>query len=608
MTASSRRPSRRPSTLALVPWAVLLVGLVTTLLLPGPVDGPVIRTALLVTIGALFGSLVLSLLIAAARDPSRKVALVLLAAGVALWAAGSALLSAGQTVEEVPFPSPGEVLYLSAYLGMVAFLLLDVPRQRLPATAVWLETVVVCSGGACLATFVMLTPFASSLSGDGVRLLIALIYPMLDVLLAVIVVGQVLLGLRRRSLRNGLLAAGFLGLAVADSSLAVYAASGGTYTASLGLELLWGGSFAAIVTAACHPSAVQRSTREGHHAGLLLAAASVALAVLVLRPDGSVEPYVTVPAIVALVTTGARMLLALREAHGAAEALRLSLTDELTGLPNRRALLAAADEALRGDRRLGLLLLDLDGFKDINDSMGHQVGDQVLVLVAQRMQARLGSRVVVARLGGDEFALLVQGGEEIELYEIAQAARSVLRAPMRMDGMDLSLDGSIGITVREPGDSSTELLRRADIAMYQAKHSGSGTLLFDTTQDGFSRQRLRRGEELRQAIADDQLVVWYQPQIDSRTRRVVAMEALVRWQHPTEGLLGPVLFLPDARRAGLMPALTEWVTRAAVRDARRVARRRLPLPVCDQLGAAGAPGRTAAAAAVPGPRGVRPAG
>jgi EAL domain-containing protein (putative c-di-GMP-specific phosphodiesterase class I) len=148
--------------------------------------------------------------------------------------------------------------------------------------------------------------------------------------------------------------------------------------------------------------------------------------------------------------------------------------------------------------------------------------------------------------------------------------RVVLQEPLRVDNIDLAIDASVGITVREAADtSSTELLRRADIAMYEAKQSRVGALLFDSSQDGFSRQRLRRGDDLRQAIAEDQLVVWYQPQVAAVTRELVGMEALVRWQHPTEGLLAPIAFLPDARRSGLMPALTETVIRRVLADTRR---------------------------------------
>ncbi|HMO12428.1 MAG TPA: bifunctional diguanylate cyclase/phosphodiesterase, partial [Actinotalea sp.] len=277
-----------------------------------------------------------------------------------------------------------------------------------------------------------------------------------------------------------------------------------------------------------------------------------------------------IPAVVTLAATGWRLILALREARGAAEAMRLSLTDELTGLPNRRSVLQATDHAIQHQGPVSLLLLDLDAFKDINDSLGHSIGDDVLISLGERMRDVAMPGHVVARLGGDEFAVIVPSEDELELFEIAQTIRGVLRRPLRVEGIDLSLDASVGIAIREESDTSAvEMLRRADVAMYEAKQSRAGVLLFDRAQDGMSHLRLLRGEALRQAIADGQLIAWYQPQVDARTRQVVAMEALVRWWHPTEGLLPPIAFLPDARRAGLMPALTEAIMRQVIADAVR---------------------------------------
>ena len=375
---------------------------------------------------------------------------------------------------------------------------------------------------------------------------------------------------RHRSLSTALLTLGFLGLAVADSYF-ILSLTSDVYSSSVVLDAVWGVSFAAIVDGACaRPRPAVAGPLWRNSAYLLPLAAAPAVEVLVLNPVGIIGRCVTAPAVVTLVGTAVRMMLALHEAQGAAEATRLSLTDQLTGLPNRRALLVAAGEALRSGSPLGLALLDLDGFKEVNDTLGHAVGDEVLRSLANRMRAALDQEVLVARLGGDEFSLLARGDNGLRLYEIAEQVRAVLRNPLRVDGIDLSIDASVGITIREAGDtSSTELLRRADIAMYEAKQSRAGVLLFDASQDGFSRQRLRRGEELRLAMAQGQLVVWYQPQVDARTRDVVALEALVRWQHPTEGLLAPAACLPEARRAGLMFTLTEVVMHIVLADLRR---------------------------------------
>ena len=572
MSTKRSAPSRDrlASALSAAAWLVAAAGTAITMWLPGSSSGPAVRTALLATLAVFFVLLLARLVHAANRQPARRIQLLILAGGVASWAAGSATLSASQAVSAVTFPAPGEALYLASYVGIAGFLLLDVRRRELPTATVWLEAAVVCCASACLAAFVVLTPLSGTFPRGGLVLLLAVLYPLLDLILATVVLAQVLLRRRERSVRSATLAIGFLALAAADSSF-ILSLARDDYTSSVALDLMWGVSFALIVGGACARTARTTSQPvDQQSTGVLLAASGVALAVLVLHPGGVIGWCVTAPATVTLVCAGARMLLALREARGAAEALRLSLTDELTNLPNRRALLAATDQRLAAGAPLGLMLLDLDGFKDVNDSLGHGAGDEVLVTMARRMRSVLDADVLVARLGGDEFSVLVPGGDELALLETAQLLRAALQEPLRVETLELSLDASVGITVRDEADSSaTELLRRADIAMYQAKQSGAGALLFDASQDGFSRHRLRRGEDLRQAIDGGQLRVWYQPQVDSRTREVVAVEALVRWQHPTEGLLSPVAFLADARSCGLMQALSEAVVELVLADTRR---------------------------------------
>ena len=567
--ATSRTGERLIGRLGHASWVVPLVGFAVSRVLPGSSDGAPVRLAVFITLAVFFVALLARLLLSAARHRDRRLSLLILAAGVGLWAAGSVTVSASQTVEAVTFPAPGEVLYLVSYLGIAAFLLLDVPGRVMATATVWLEAAVVCGAAVCLAAFAVLTPLSGTFAHGGLALLLAVLYPLIDLVLCMTVLAQMMLHQRDRSLRTFALIGGFLCLAVADGSF-IAGLSSDAYTSSVALDTLWGAGFAAIVGAACARRVDSARLVELQHTGLLPAAAGLAVVVLVLRPAGVIGWLVASPAVLTLVCTGARMVIALREARGAAEALRLSVTDELTGLPNRRALLAAADDALRQGVPLGLALLDLDGFKDVNDTLGHGVGDEVLISLALRIRAALAPEVVVARLGGDEFALLVPGDDEVGLMEIAQRMRVVLQTALRVESIDLSIDASVGITVRRVDDTSPiELLRRAEIAMYEAKLSREGVLAFDPSQDGFSRQRLRRAEELRQAISADHLVVWYQPQVEARTRRVVAMEALVRWQHPVEGLLQPMTFLPDARRAGLMPALTEAVIRQVMRDARR---------------------------------------
>jgi len=204
----------------------------------------------------------------------------------------------------------------------------------------------------------------------------------------------------------------------------------------------------------------------------------------------------------------------------------------------------------------------------------------VLRFVALRMREAVSPDVMVARLGGDEFAILLHSTDEILLLEIAQQVLAELSKPVIVDGIEICPSGSVGIAVVTEADrEDSEVLRRADVAMYQAKGTRTGAALYDAHLDEFSRSRLLMAEDLRRGIAEGQIEVWYQPQVDAATKQVHAVEALVRWRHPTEGLLSPVAFLPAARRAGLMGALSDTIARLAVRDLQQLLRVGLDLRV-----------------------------
>jgi len=549
-------------------WVVVVGGAGVGLIARTRVGETQVQNILLVVLATFFALVLAQLLLAAARAvPARRAALLALVAGVSLWAAGSATLTAGEGIGVQAFPDPSEASFLASYVGLAAYLLLDVARPRVRTVAVWLEAVVVCGGGVCVASFVLLSPVATLVGGGGLGLLLALLYPIIDLLLGTLVLGQALMHQRDFGPRTAALAGGFVLLAVADSSFLLVGGAD-VYVHSVELDTAYGASFALLATAATarRSRGAERTVNERSWA--LVAAAAIALTVLVLRPAGEVGWYVTVPAVITLVAAGVRLSLALSEARGAAHALLLSRTDELTGLANRRAVLTDLGERLRGTETFALLLLDLDGFKEINDSLGHAAGDAVLQTVATRLTATLSSTAVVARLGGDEFAMLVREHDPVTLVEAAQTIREELLVPVKVDKLELGIRASIGIAVRAPADiAPTDLLRRADVAMYEAKLSRASALLYDPARDDFSRQRLRLAEDLRRGITEGQLRVWYQPQVAARTRQVVSVEALVRWQHPVLGLLQPAAFLPDARRSGLMPALSEAVLRQVVADA-----------------------------------------
>ncbi|MCJ2189217.1 putative bifunctional diguanylate cyclase/phosphodiesterase [Novosphingobium beihaiensis] len=251
--------------------------------------------------------------------------------------------------------------------------------------------------------------------------------------------------------------------------------------------------------------------------------------------------------------------------------------DGLTGLGNRAMFEERFDEALARARRhgsmLALLYIDLDRFKQINDTLGHPAGDALIRQVARRLVAEVRRYDIVARLGGDEFAVLVQEPEDrAAIDRICQRIVGQLGLPFNVSGSQAYIGASIGVAIA-PGDGldRTELTRRADIALYQAKAEGrSRYVLFSSSMDEAVRTRETMERELRQALADPdaQLRLYYQPVFSLRTGEMTGVEALLRWQHPESGLIAPGAFICAAEESGLIEVLGDWVLRRAVRDAR----------------------------------------
>jgi diguanylate cyclase (GGDEF)-like protein/PAS domain S-box-containing protein len=251
-----------------------------------------------------------------------------------------------------------------------------------------------------------------------------------------------------------------------------------------------------------------------------------------------------------------------------------AFTDQLTGLPNRALLRDRAQQALRLAGRQGvtaaLLLLDLDRFKEVNDTLGHHHGDLLLQQVAERLHGSLRGSDTVARLGGDEFAVLlpqIAGVQEATV--VADKLSAAIEAPFAVDGLSLDVDVSIGVAVYpDHASDPNELLQRADVAMYAAKATHAAYTIYDPSLDQHNPRRLGLLGQLRRALAAGELVVHYQPKADVRSGRILGVEALVRWQHPEHGLLGPGEFVPLAETTGLIRPLTAHVLHAALRQCR----------------------------------------
>lgn len=250
-----------------------------------------------------------------------------------------------------------------------------------------------------------------------------------------------------------------------------------------------------------------------------------------------------------------------------------ALRDPLTLLPNRTLLQDRLEQTLRSAEGSGdptaLLVMDLDRFKEINDTYGHHFGDILLQEVGRRFEASLRSVDVIARLGGDEFAVLLPTTDTEGAILVARMLTAVLARPMFIEDQAFQVAGSIGIAVSpEHGDDAGTLLRRADVAMYVAKRDGSGHAVYKFDQDINSRGRHRLISDLRRAIEENQLVLHYQPKAELATGRILCVEALVRWQHPDRGLVPPDEFIPFAEQTVLIKPLSEWVLNAAVRQIR----------------------------------------
>ncbi|GAA4639611.1 cyclic Di-GMP phosphodiesterase RmdB [Actinoallomurus vinaceus] len=266
-----------------------------------------------------------------------------------------------------------------------------------------------------------------------------------------------------------------------------------------------------------------------------------------------------------------------------------ALHDGLTGLPNRKLLIMRTEEALaqarhhaeraltaRGrdgepPRRVGLFLLDLDRFKEVNDTLGHPTGDRLLQLVAHRLTHSVRPGDLVARLGGDEFAVLLPTVRDARgAREVAARLRAALNEPVRLDGMSFDLEASVGIALHPDHAPDFELLlQRADVAMYVAKENRTGVEIYSPDRDRNSPERLGRQGQLRRAIDRRELELFFQPKLFLGNGHPVGMEALLRWRHPQKGLLTPEQFLPIAEQTYLMRGITDFVVDAALTQVAR---------------------------------------
>ncbi len=268
-----------------------------------------------------------------------------------------------------------------------------------------------------------------------------------------------------------------------------------------------------------------------------------------------------------------------------------ALHDMLTRLPNRTLFLDRVDQAVRLARRsgqpVGLMLLDLNGFKEVNDTLGHHSGDIVLQQVAARLRELMRESDTVARLGGDEFAFVLPTARDApSAYRVGQKVLRSLESPFVVEGSQCEIGASIGIAMfPEHGADAETLMRRADTAMYDAKRRGAHCTVYSSELEKDTNHGIAVGVELRQALERGELELFYQPKIHLRTGLMTRVEALIRWRHPERGILSPDSFIPVAEKSGFIRNLTEWVIHTALEQSQKWQEQMLPIHVAVNLSA-----------------------
>ena len=567
---------------------------------PGAMDFQQIALAVATTTAA-----VVTLLAAGRRGQCRRVWL-LLGLGLLGYAGGFVIqfwITAGE------HGGPGgvnwsDVSSLLLYpLGDAGLLVLSRRRAGRRDSGSILEGALVFSGVSAVSITAVCAAYPSLLQGSVLHVIYALAYPVGGfTLLAVTLTGLTLTG-GRLDRTWVLLLSGFALMTVGDALYGLATVAGrfhyGTY-----LDVLYTGGPIFVALAATYAPTISTAAARQWRASSALPALATLIAVAVLVSG----TYTMVPMVAVWAAASCVVLAVCRTSQLFAQGRVLdrsraqARTDELTGLANRRALLEALEASARkvppsADQPLELLLLDLDGFKEVNDSLGHAAGDDLLALIAEQLRST-ATGCLVARLGGDEFAVLMpraarRDGSGQAGPLLAMALREVIGRPALVVTTRVVVGVSIGHAVvsgaDEPGavaHVADELLRRADVALYRAKHNHSGCVTWDISLDQGSRDRLELLSELRSALrADGQILAWYQPKTDPRDGRVVGYEALVRWQHPTRGLLLPGDFLAAVERAGLLPELTLKVLEQAIAFVKELLGTGRPMHVAVNLGA-----------------------
>ncbi len=516
----------------------------------------------------------------AAADPVDRTAWRLIASGIVLFTMANVYGSLVVGDQDI-YPSPADAMWLSFY-GLIYVAIVLMVRRRIHhfLPSLWLDGAVAGFGAAALVVAFALGPVLAETQGEFQVVATNLAYPTVEIFLIILLVSAGT-AVRARDASWWLLAIGLAAFASGDITY-LFEESAGSYQEGGLLDVVWPVAVACIGWAATTrgdpaPSDVPITGQIAIPAVF----GATSLGLLVYGQDQDLPPVAVGLAAAALVIALVRTLLTIGEVQALANSRREARTDELTGLANRRQLVERLTEAVERPGPGGaLVILDLDRFKEINDSLGHAAGDRILRAVTRRLSPVVTGDMLLGRLGGDEFAVVAPGASPEAGAELAERLRRSLSDLFEVAGRTIPLDASFGVAAAPShGTTAGELMSHADIAMYRAKRQRTGVEIFDPARDIASPERLALLGELRAALAEGQFHVHYQPQLDLETGTVVSIEALVRWEHPARGFLAPDEFLPAAEQANLMPRLTSYVLDRALGDCARLRRSGFPVAV-----------------------------
>ncbi len=586
---------RWPPTAIRIAMAVLVIGViaftVTSVLYPNASHSAFFAKSLYSALNLLAAALIA---VRAYRVTADRFAWSLIAAGMAFSAVGDVVYALW--VPNGQSPSAADPEYLAFYPFVYAGLLL-LMRARLKwvPTPVRLDSLVCGLAIAAVAAALMAGPMHAAAARAPATVLVGLVYPWGDLVLLALAAGMLPIVGWRNGFRWAFLVVGFIGFAVADTAY-LFRTSAGSYRMGTALDALWPASSLLVAMASWAPwSSVAPLSRRGLGSYTVpVACTAIALGVAVLGHNSRLA--VTLAAL-SLIAVAARFSVTFRDVSMLAESHKQAMTDELTALPNRRslatALTAASGSALAGpsplataSSRRALLLLNLFGFQEINNSVGRHFGDELLCHIANRLANSVRREDLLARVSDDEFAILLAEGSNLVTAR-AQAGRllEALAEPFALDSITVQVDACIGIALYpDHCDHPREMLSRAETAIPHAKSAISKIALYDSVFEMYRDNDPALIEELRAALFDgDGLTLHYQPKINAANGSVHSVEALLRWHHPSRGLLLPEEFLPAAERAGLNRRIANRTINLALEQIRCWRDQGIPLAVAVNL-------------------------